>query len=215
MTQMIIVAIKRAALLICRRPLTFSLARAAGEGRGEGSRRILTSFLLIVVLASVGNPATATAQLVPQVSVVFIEPEKFTDARRSELAPTSEGVLRELEKFLVDAGARYLPDTMKLNIRVTDVDLAGDFELFRGPQADHVRISKGLYPPRIVLEFEVTDGAAAVVKSGKRELTDINYQLRSVYPREDYLRYEKDILRDWLRADLGSLGAGKPTSARR
>jgi hypothetical protein len=98
---------------------------------------------------------------------------------------------------------------MKLNIRVTGIDLAGDFELFRGPQADQVRITKALYPPRIMLEFEVIDGATAVVRSGKRDLTDINYQLRSVYATEDYLRYEKDILRDWLRAEVGVLNAGK------
>ena len=64
-----------------------------------------------------------------------------------------------------------------------------------------------MYPPRIMLEFEVIDGTAAVVRSRKRELTDINYQNRSAYPREDYLRYEKDILRDWLRAELGVLNA--------
>ncbi len=148
-------------------------------------------------------------EAVSRVSISFVDPEKFTDSRRAELAPTSAGVLRELEKFLIETGGRYLPETMKLNIRVTDIDLAGDFELFRGPQADQVRITKGLYPPRIMLEFEVIDGAAAVVRSGKRDLTDINYQLRSVYPREDYLRYEKDILRDWLRAELGVLNAGK------
>jgi hypothetical protein len=148
-------------------------------------------------------------EAVSRVSVSFVDPEKFTDSRRAELAPTSAGVLRELEKFMIETGGRYLPETMKLNIRVTDIDLAGDFELFRGPQADQVRITKGVYPPRIMLEFEVIDGAAAVVRSGKRDLTDINYQLRNVYPREDYLRYEKDILRDWLRAEAGVLNAGK------
>ena len=146
-------------------------------------------------------------EVVSRVSVSFVEPEKFTDSRRGKLAPTSAGVLRELEKFLIETGRRYLPATTKLSIRVTDIDLAGDFELFRGPQADQVRINKGLYPPRILLEFEVIDGTAAVVKSGKRDLTDINYQVRNVYPREDYLRYEKDILRDWLRAELGVLSA--------
>jgi hypothetical protein len=125
------------------------------------------------------------------------------------LQPISSGVLRELEKFLIDSGARYVPEAMKLNIRFIEIDLAGDFELFRGPQADQVRISKGLYPPRIVLEFEVMDSAATVVRSGKRDLTDINYQRRSVYPREDYLRYEKDILSDWLRAEFAVLKAGK------
>jgi hypothetical protein len=120
-------------------------------------------------------------QAVSRVSVSFVEPEKFTDARRLELAPTSAGVLRESEKFLIETGGCYLPATTKLSIRITDIDLAGDFELFRGPQADQVRITKGLYPPRIMLEFQVIDDTAAVVRSGKRDLTDLNYQLRNVY----------------------------------
>jgi hypothetical protein len=164
---------------------------------------VIKEFSAIAFLLLSGCAVSAPQdESVSRVSVSFVDPEKFTDARRAELAPTSAGVLRELEKFLIETGGRYLPETMKLNIQVTDIDLAGDFELFRGPQADQVRITKGLYPPRIMLEFEVIDGAATVVRSGKRDLTDINYQLRSVYPREDYLRYEKDMLRDWLRAEL-------------
>jgi hypothetical protein len=140
-----------------------------------------------------------------RISVTFVEPEKFTDAHRAEFEPTQSGVLGELQNFIVATGTRYVPEPMKLNIRITNVDLAGDFELFRGPQADQVRITKGLYPPHIALEFEVLDSTEKVVRSGKRDLTDIDYQLRSVYPREDYLRYEKDILRDWLRAEFGDL----------
>ena len=139
------------------------------------------------------------------ISVVFGEPEKFTDARRGKFEPNSPAILKELKTFLMDTGTRYVPNGRRLNIRMTDIDLAGDFKLFRGPQADQVRINKGLYPPRIMLEFEVIDGTAAVVRSGKRDLTDINYQMRNVYPREDYLGYEKDILRDWLRGELGVL----------
>ncbi|MEX0803710.1 MAG: DUF3016 domain-containing protein [Candidatus Binatia bacterium] len=173
-------------------------------------RRWLNKFSAIAFLLLAGCAAAAPVdESVSRISVTFIEPEKFTDAHRAELEPTSSGVLRKLEKFLIGAGTRYVPARMKLNIRITDVDLAGDFELFRGPQADQVRITKGLYPPHIVLEFEVMDSTATVVKSGKRDLTDINYQLRSVYPREDYLRYEKDILRDWLRDEFAVLKAGK------
>jgi hypothetical protein len=58
--------------------------------------------------------------------------------------------------------------------------------LFREPQADQVRINKGLYAPRIMLEFEVIDGIAALVRSGKRDLTDIQSSTRNVYPREAY-----------------------------
>jgi hypothetical protein len=170
--------------------------------------RLSTGLLIALSLATRCTTAKSMDDPASRVSVTFIAPDKFTDARRAELEPTSAGVLRELEKFLIDIAAPYVPANMKLNIRVTDIDLAGDFELFRGPQADQVRITKGLYPPRIALEFELLDGAGKIVKSGKRNLTDIDYQLRSVYPREDYLRYEKDILRDWLRAEFGGLKSG-------
>jgi hypothetical protein len=170
------------------------------------TRQRIKKFFAIALLIVAGCAASAPVEeSVSRISVAFIESEKFTDARRADMEPTSTGVLGELQKFIIATGARYVPENMKLNIRVTNVDLAGDFELFRGPQADQVRITKGLYPPHLVLEFEVVDSTAKVVKSGKRDLTDINYQLRSVYPREDYLRYEKDILRDWLRAEFGDL----------
>jgi hypothetical protein len=170
------------------------------------SRMISAIALVLIAGCAAAAPVDESAA---RIAVAFIEPEKFTDARRAELEPTSTGIVGELQKFIITTGARYIPENIKLNIRITDIDLAGDFELFRGPQADQVRIVKGLYPPHIVLKFEIMDSAATVVKSGKRDLTDINYQLRSVYPREDYLRYEKDILRDWLRAELGALKAGK------
>jgi hypothetical protein len=163
---------------------------------------------LIALLLVGGCAATAATDASRRrVAVTFIEPAKFTDAHRAEFEPTSGGVLRELETFLIETGARYVPENLRLNIRITNVDLAGDFELFRGPQADQVRITKGLYPPHIALDFELADTAGNIVKSGKRNLTDIDYQLRSVYPSEDYLRYEKDILRDWLRAGFGSVKA--------
>ena len=56
-----------------------------------------------------------------------------------------------------------------------------------------------------MLEFELVDSTAKVVKAGKRDLTDIDYQSRNVYPRGDDLRYEKDLLRDWLRAEFSDL----------
>jgi hypothetical protein len=162
-------------------------------------------FLLLAGCAT----AAPVDESASRISVTFVEPEKFTDARRAELQPTSSGALRELEKFLIDASTRYVPENMKLNIRVTDIDLAGDFELFRGPQADQVRITKGLYPPRIALEFRVADAAGQPVKEGKRDLTDIDYQLRVAYPRDDYLRYEKELLRDWLRDEFATLKSAR------
>jgi hypothetical protein len=82
------------------------------------------------------------------------------------------------------------------------IDLAGEFELYRGPQADQVRITKGLYPPRIMLEFEVIDDTAAVVRSGKRDLTDLNYQLRNVYPEKTTCAMKRIFARPAARRGL-------------
>jgi len=111
----------------------------------------------------------------------------------------------ELQKFMREMGERYVPRGMQLEIKVTDIDLAGDFEPWRGPQFDQVRITRDIYPPRISLEFRLTDGSGGIVSAGKRELRDIAYQRRLVRPLDDYLRYEKDILRDWFRSEFSDL----------
>ncbi len=168
---------------------------------------LATTILLGGLLAPI--PVHAASDAPARVSVVFVEPDKFTDVRYSEGERSSRALLLQLQRFIVDSAARYLPEAMRLEIKITDIDMAGDFEPFRGPQFDQVRMNKSVYPPRIVLEFRVVDTGEQTVKEGKRNLTDIDYQLRTAYPREDYLRYEKELLRDWLRAEIGVLSAGK------
>ena len=177
-------------------------------------RKLCGALAAAALIASGCAAASSDAERVSPVSVTFVEPEKFTDAKRSEMERSSAGLLGELQKFIIETGERYVPAEARLTIHVIDVDLAGDFELFRGPDFDHVRITKGLYPPRIVLEFRLTDGGDRIIKEGKRDLTDIDYQLRSAYPREDYLRYEKDMLRDWLRAEFGAPKSAKTSRLR-
>ena len=132
-------------------------------------------------------------------------PEKFTDARRAEFKPNSEAILDAIAQFMREMGEETLPPEMNLDIRVTDIDLAGNFELWRGPQSDQVRITNQLYPPRFALEFRVIDPRGQVIQSGKRNLTDLDYQRRTFYPTDDYLRYEKDLLRHWFREEFGKL----------
>jgi hypothetical protein len=102
-------------------------------------------------------------------------------------------------------GERYVPAGLQLEINVTDIDLAGDFEPWRGPQFGDVRITRDIYPPRLALEFRLTDADDQVVRAGKREIRDIAYQTRLVRPLDDYLRYEKDMLRDWFSSEFRNL----------
>jgi hypothetical protein len=76
----------------------------------------------------------------------------------------------------------------------------------RGTDRNQIRYkSNGLYPPRIALQFRVIGPSGQVIQSGKRDLTDLNYQLRTFYPMDDYLRYEKDLLRHWFIREFSDL----------
>jgi hypothetical protein len=66
---------------------------------------------------------------------------------------------------------------------------------------------RDLYPPRIDLEFRLTDDAGTVVKQGQRELRDPLYLTRAVFRDSDRLRYDTDLLADWLRREFGGPGA--------
>jgi hypothetical protein len=87
---------------------------------------------------------------------------------------------------------------------VTQVDLAGDCEPWRGPQFERVRVYRDIYSPRIDLEFRVTDGEGRLVREGQRSLRDLNYLQRALLRPGDPLRFEKDMLRDWFRDEFAA-----------
>lgn len=171
----------------------------------QSSCRILCQGLLLAALSGFTHAMPAEPEPVSRIAVVFVKPEKFTDARRADFKPNSDSILDAIAKFMQEMGDETIPRDMNLDIKITDIDLAGNFEPWHGPQSDQVRITNGLYPPRIALEFRVIGPSGQVVRSGKRELTDLDYQRRTYYPMDDYLRYEKDLLRDWFREEFGKL----------
>jgi Protein of unknown function (DUF3016) len=162
----------------------------------------------LVVAAGAGPTfavAPAAAKPASRVSIAFVEPQKFTDLKRDSWGDYSPELLNELQTFLQETGEHYVPAGLHLAIKVTDVDLAGEFEPQLGPRFNDVRMVRAIYPPRIKLEFSLTDGEGKVLNSGQRELTDLDFQMRIAWPADDYLRYEKDILRDWFSSEFGRL----------
>ena len=68
-----------------------------------------------------------------RVAAVFEQPQHFTDMRYTKAEQTSVALLNELHKCMGAMGERRVPIGMQAEIKVTDVDLAGDFEPWRGP----------------------------------------------------------------------------------
>ena len=159
-------------------------------------------FASLALVAALAVPALRAAPAAP-VSVVFDHPEKFVDVRDTwsdhDNERGSERYLPPLREHLEKVAARRLPAGQQLTITFTDLDLAGDFEPWRGIQFQDVRVVKELYIPRMTFQYKVTDASGAVVKSGERKLLDMGFQMRITSAfRDDPLRYEKAMLDDWL-----------------
>lgn len=139
-----------------------------------------------------------------RVEVTFVEPEKFTDAadasRGSDWGRDSN--LEVLKEHLERRASRMLLEGQRLVVKITDVDLAGEVEPWRGPRLQDVRIVKEIYPPRIDLTFQLFDASGAVIKEGSRHLSDMSFLMNSTPIRTDSRVYEKNLLDDWVRSEF-------------
>lgn len=163
-------------------------------------------FGAIAGLTAIGSALAADAvyKAGGQIEVTFASPEKFTDVRDA-YTPSEKGrqaILDQIRDYMMKAGQNYVPVGQTLSVTFTDIDLAGDYEPWRGGSNMDIRIIKDVYPPRIDLTFKLTGPDGAVIKEGKRQLRNLVFMADySINPR-DTLRYEKKLLEDWFKNDI-------------
>ena len=165
-------------------------------------RRILQLIFAAIVL--VGMPAWAAVPAATgQVTVSYDHPDQFTEAKKLRtFAPSrlDDGYLKTLKAYLEDRAGKRLAPGEHLQIVVTDIDRAGNFEPWHGVRLRDVRIIKDIYPPRIDLNFKLTGADGKVLREGARKLRDPAFLTDSGYANNtDNLRYEKALLDRWLR----------------
>ena len=155
-------------------------------------------------LASGFGLQAAENRTIARAEVQFFEPHKFTDVRDSYMGDFERTTyLDSLRDHLLEQAKYYVPEGHRLIVTFNDIDMAGDFEPWRGPRWDDIRVVKDMYPPRIVLNFRLTDAAGNVVKEGRRELRDLAFLMKiSMSFRDDPVRHEKALLDDWLRSEF-------------
>lgn len=158
------------------------------------------ALVLFGLAAPLALRAAEVAKASARTDVVFEQPEKFTDVKDSDFGTDKgrDAILERLREYLVERADKALPAGQKLVITFTDIDLAGEYEPWRGPQFSDVRIVKSIYPPRLKFSYKITDATGKTVKEGKEDLRDLAFEMRLTSDRQDTLRYEKDILRDWI-----------------
>jgi hypothetical protein len=163
-------------------------------------------FLLIALLGLLPGfvVRAAPVQTIARAEVNFFEPKKFTDVRDSSMGDYERTTyLDQMRDHLLEQAKYYVPEGHTLRVTITDVDMAGDFEPWRGPRFDDIRIVKDIYPPRITLNFQLTNAEGVVVKEGRRDLRDLGFLMKITMGfRDDPVRHEKALLDDWLRSEF-------------
>lgn len=141
------------------------------------------------------------------VSVQWTDPAQFTEIRQSRNRWEAQrgDWVHELAGYLRKQAEARLPEGERLDVTITDIKRAGDFEPWQGMRTDHVRYMRDIYPPRITLAFTLTGADGSVLAQGTRELTDLAYLHSRPRARDnDPLRYGKQLLDDWLRREFGT-----------
>ena len=142
--------------------------------------------------------ATTAAHAAGTVSVTFIEPERFIDARDRTGDYTS--ALTQIEDHLKYLGNRFLPDGRQLKIEITDVDLAGNLFPSRSMTDQYRRVRGNSDFPRIDLRYTLEVGGQEV-RRGQESLRDMDYTHQTPsYSSYDPMRYEKLLLEHWFKA---------------
>ncbi len=162
------------------------------------------AWLLALVLApglALGMHPTTDAP--SRVTVTYVHPHRFAESRDAGFGHDYNhgDYLGHLEAFLVRRAGAMLAPGQHLAISITDIDLAGGYEPWHGPQWSGVRFMRDVYPPRIDLAFTLTGADGRVIHRGSRQLRGLGYlhDPPAGPGSSDPLRYDKGLLERWLR----------------
>jgi len=178
--------------------------RTGRSHRSSTLRRLaaasLTAVLMGVASAHAGSP--------DQVDVQYVDPDNFTEFRHAAIGVNrnERGWLNTLARHIAQRAGAALPAGQRLNIVVTDVDRAGDYEPWHGGQSADVRIVRDIYPPSIDLNFTLLSADGTILRAGQTRLHDASFMMRMNRYSDDPLRYEKSMVDDWVSRAFAPAG---------
>jgi hypothetical protein len=164
----------------------------------------LTTLLLATALcgANAGFGSGSSELARATATVELVNPENFTDFKTSRIGGAADAtyLAKELQREINRQAARIFPAGYRVLLRVSDVDLAGEFEPQQRAPYDDIRIMRAVYTPRMQLEYSVTDANGNVIAAGERTLTDLGYEYRLRTPvSNETLQIETEMVGDFFR----------------
>ena len=165
-------------------------------------------------LAKNGGSQTSTEpkEIASNVSIEWIEPQKFRDVEHPTISRKRyrDSVFLELETLFTTL-AKELPIGYQLNVKVSDLDLAGtvqppgmaglnDFSSQGRFGMQDYRIMRDIDIPRMTFSYEYLDEKGKIVKQEEVNLKDMSYLSRSSsFNKSTALHYEKVMISRWFK----------------
>ncbi len=161
-------------------------------------------FVLVAVSGCASKPADSTGAATRgggQAVVTFVNPEQFTDVVLTDRSREASRaiVLPEFERTLRESASRELPTGFRLDLRITDMDLAGWIRPTRDGR--RMRIVRDGLPARIKFEYTLSDAAGRAVETGRKTLSRLpseSVALANVDPQTTALL--NDMMASWLKS---------------
>lgn len=152
----------------------------------------------LLALVALLTPLAASAA----VNIEWKNPDAYRDAYSSSVKSekSRQVVLDQLQKFIVEQASARLKEGQTLKIVVKDVDLAGEYEPWTANK--DVRIVRGSYFARISFDYELSDAAGKVLKSGSENIVNNLMVAPSMPDRDEMAPYLRDSLRGWIRNNI-------------
>lgn len=157
-----------------------------------------------IVIAWIAGCLAVASLHAAELRIEWTDPEEFRDADYyyNGGARSKEIVLNNLEKYFIRLAERHLTEGTVLEMTVTELDLAGDFEPWRSPDFNDVRIVKEIYPALIEFDFRWIAEDGTVIAEGSERLRDTLVPrsiAASFIGRTENYPYVKAMVRDWMR----------------
>jgi hypothetical protein len=161
------------------------------------NKNSLSTLLFCLCIFTVSQTQAAS------VEVKWQEPDSYSDIRHGNSHKTKfrKNLFTQLEQHF-EKLAEKLPEQLKLKIKVTNLNLAGDVR-YNFSMSQDIRIVKNIYWPSIEFEYSLLNNEQ-VVKSETVKLKDMAFMDRGGSSRlsHDSYYYEKRILTKWFDKDL-------------
>lgn len=175
------------------------------------------------LLREVNDELVVTEREGGSVRIEWIDPDSFSDIRRSNGFPNSKKyrnhIFTELHEQFEEL-VEKLPDNHSMVVQVTNLDLAGDTRVggtvlygqidvsrFGAGGLNDVRIMRQIDIPRMTISYQIIDATGDVVMQEQEvNVKDFNYLQSGIGNRASRpFYYEKRMLTKWFRKEFDEL----------